>query len=235
MSRIEKVRSHDGGEFPGYVALPESGSGPGMLVLQEIFGVNEYIKGACERLAKLGYVAFAPDLYWRLEPGIALDERSPTDMQRAYEHVGRFDFATAGDDATTALEHLRGLPEVVGGKAGTLGFCLGGGLAFVVAALSDPATCVSYYGSAIPDALELAGQVRCPILFQFGDSDDNIPAPKQQAIRDAFAEHSGAEFHVHEGAGHAFDNYNGATVHHARAAREAWAQTAAFLRRTLPA
>jgi carboxymethylenebutenolidase len=234
MSRIEPIRAHDGGEFPGHLELPESGSGPGMVVIQEIFGVNDYIKGACARLATLGYVALAPDLYWRLGPGIAIDEKAPDGLQRAFGHVGRLDFAKAGDDATAALEHLRGLPEVAGGKTGILGFCLGGGVSYMVAALSDPATCVSYYGSAIPDALGLARQVKCPILFHFGGADDYIPAVKQQAVREAFAHHPGTEFHVHEGAGHAFDNYNAPQMHHERAASEAWAQTVDFLKRTLP-
>jgi carboxymethylenebutenolidase len=233
-SRAEQIRALDGGEFPGHLALPKSGSGPGMVVIQEIFGVNHYIKGACERLANLGYTSLAPDLYWRLGPTIAIDEKEPGGLQKAFGYVGRLDFAKAGDDATSALEHLRGLPEVVGGKAGILGFCLGGGISYMVAALSDPVTCVSYYGSAVPDALGLAGQVRCPILFHFGGADDYIPTEKQQAIREAFAHHPTAEFHVHAGAGHAFDNYNAPMMHHERAAREAWAQTADFLNRTLP-
>ena len=234
MDRTEQIRAHDGGEFPGRLAIPESGSGPGLVVIQEIFGVNDYIKGVCERLAKLGYVALAPDLYWRLEPGIAIDEKEPDGLQRASGYMRRLDFAKAADDAIAALEHLRGLGEVAGRKAGILGFCLGGGVSYIVAALSDPLTCVSYYGSAVPDALGLAGQIRCPILFHFGGADDYIPAEKQQAVREAFAQQPGTEFHVHEGAGHAFDNHNAAMFHHERAAREAWAQTVEFLKRTLP-
>jgi len=234
MSRTEQIRAHDGGEFAGHLALPASGSGPGLVVIQEIFGVNDYIKAACERLAKLGYVAMAPDLYWRLSPGIAIDEKEPGGLQQAFATMGRLDFAKATDDATAALEHLRGLPEVTGGQAGILGFCLGGGVSYMVAALSDPVTCVSYYGSAIPNALQLAGQVRCPILFHFGGADDRIPIERQQAVKEAFAHHPETEFHVHEGAGHAFDNYNSAMFHHERAAREAWAETVDFLKRTLP-
>ena len=177
-SRAEQICAPDGGEFPSHFALPKSGSGPGMVVIQEIFGVNDYIKGACERLANLGYMALAPDLYWGLGPTIAIDENEHGGLQKAFGYVERLDFAKAGDDSTAALEHLRGLPEVVGGKAGILGFCLGGGISYMVAARSDPVTCVSYYASAIPDALGLAGQVRCPILFHFGGADDRIPIEK---------------------------------------------------------
>ncbi len=234
MSRTEQIRAHDGDRFPGYLALPDLGSGPGLVVVQEIFGVNGYIESVCERLAKLGYVALAPDLYWRLGPGIAIDEQEPDGLQKAFGYVRRLDFAKAGDDATASLEHIRDLPEMASGRAGILGFCLGGGIAYMVAATSDPVTCICYYGSAIPDALGLAGQVKCPILFHFGDADDYIPAEKQRAVRKAFAHHSGAEFHVHEGAGHAFDNHNAPTMHHERAASGAWIQTIDFLRRTLP-
>jgi len=233
MSRTEQIRAHDGARFQGHLALPDLGSGPGLVVVQEIFGVNGYIKSVCERLAKLGYVALAPDLYSRLGPGIAIDEKEPGGLQKAFGYVGRLDFAKAGDDAAASLEHLRDLPEVTNGRAGILGFCLGGGIAYMVAAMSDPVTCVCYYGSAIPDALGLAGQVRCPILFHFGGADDYIPAEKQRAVREAFAHHPRAEFHVHEGAGHAFDNHNAPAMHHERAASEAWIQTIEFLSRTL--
>jgi carboxymethylenebutenolidase len=231
-SRTETFRAHDGGEFTGYLALPEAGSGPGMVVLQEIFGVNGYIRDAADRLAGLGYVALAPDLYWRIEPGVELDEREEGALERAFGYMQRLDFAKAADDAVAALEHLRGLPEVRGG-AGVLGFCLGGGLSYMVAAADGPDTCVSYYGSAVPDALGMAGDVRCPILFHFGGADSYIPDEKRQAVQTAFRGRD-AEFHVHPGAGHAFDNWNADMFHHPEAARNAWAQTVDFLSRTLP-
>lgn len=234
MSRTEQIRAHDGGEIPGHLALPECGSGPALVVLQEIFGVNAYIKDACERLAKLGYVALAPDLYWRLGAGIAIDEKEPNGLRRASGYMRRLDFAKAADDATATLEYLRSLREVAGRKAGILGFCLGGGVSYRVAAVSDPQTCVSYYGSAVPDALGLAGQIRCPILFHFGGADRYIPAKEQQAVMEAFSQHPGTEVHIHAGAGHAFDNHNAPMFHHERAAREAWAETVDFLKRTLP-
>ena len=236
-NRTEQIHAHDGGEFSAYLALPESGSGPGLVVIQEIFGVNAYIKGVCERLAKLGYLAMAPDIYWRLGPGIAIDEKEPGAVQKAFGYVGGLDFTKATDDAIAALEHLRGVPEVAGGKAGILGFCMGGNISYMVAGLSDPVTCVSYYGASSP---EFAGQVRCPILFHYGGADERIPADKQQAVMEAFAKHRDAEFHVHEGAAHAFDNPASSMLNperapiRERAAREAWAETAEFLRRTLP-
>lgn len=231
-NRTETITARDGGRFSAHLSLPESGSGPGMVVIQEIFGLTRYIREAADRLAGLGYVALAPDLYWRLEPGVDLDEQRPDSLQRAFEYMGRLDFAQAADDAAAALDHLRRLPEVTGGS-GIIGFCLGGGISYFVAAEAEPDTCVSYYGSAVPNALAMAGQVRCPILFHFGAADEYIPPEKRAEVEEAFAGRD-AEFHVHEGAGHAFDNWNAAMFHHRPAAEEAWGQTVEFLKRTLP-
>jgi carboxymethylenebutenolidase len=234
-TRTERIQAHDGGWFAGHLALPDTGSGPGMVVIQEIFGVNGSIKGTCERLAKLGYVAMAPDLYWRIEPGVAIDERSADFLPRGFGYMQKFDVAKGAEDAVAALEHLRRVSEVEDGKAGILGFCLGGGISFMVAGLDSPDVCVSYYGSLVPDELGLAGQVRCPILFQFGGADQYLPSEKQGQVRQAFAGRDEAEFHVHAGAGHAFDNNVAQVFHHPQAAADAWRQTTAFLQRTLPA
>ena len=233
-NRTERIPSHDSGDFSGYLALPAAGRGPGMVLIQEIFGVNGYIKAAADRLAGLGYVTLAPDLYWRIEPGVAIKETDEGGLDKAFSYMGRLDFPKAADDAAAALEHLRKLPEVKDGKAGILGFCLGGGIAYFVAASSDPDTTVSYYGSAVPGALELAGNVKSPILFHFGTADGYIPAEKQEAVKAAFAGHPDAEFHLHPGANHAFDNHVAPMFHHPEAAKAAWEQTTDFLKRTLP-
>ena len=232
-SKTATITAHDGGTFSGYLALPESGRGPGIVVIQEIFGITRYLREACDRLAKLGYVALAPDLYWRIQPGTDLDEQQADALPNAFGMMQKLDWAQAVDDAIATVEHLRAQPET-GGRAGILGFCLGGGISYFVAAQDSPDTCVSYYGSAVPDALHIAGEVHCPILFHFGTADEYIPAEKREAVVNAFASHTDHEVHVHEGAGHAFDNWNAAMFHHAEAAAEAWPQTVAFLQRTLP-
>jgi len=186
-------------------------------------------------VAALGYVALAPDLYWRIEPGVAIDEREAGALERAIGYVGRLDFEKAVDDAVVALAHLRTLPEVRGGRAGVMGFCLGGGIAFRVAADSDPDCAVCYYGSAVPDSLERAGDIRCPILFHFGDADEYVPPEKQEQVRRALGDRTAVEFHIHPGANHAFDNHYLAPFHHPEAAARAWGQTRAFLKQSLPA
>jgi carboxymethylenebutenolidase len=231
--RSEHIDAPDGtGSFTAHVALPEGGRGPGVVVLHEIFGVNDYVTATCRRLAGLGYVALAPDLFWRIAPGLTLghDEEGLT---KAMENVQRFDAATAVLDAAAAVEHLRSLPEVEGG-VGVLGFCLGGTLAYLVAAASEPDAAVSYYGSGVPDALDQAVQIECPTLVHFGDDDAFIPREQIDAVVAGLDAHPGIEVIVHEGAGHAFDNHLAPGFHQPDAAEAAWQRTKAFLAEALP-
>jgi carboxymethylenebutenolidase len=213
--------------------LPEAGSGPGIVVLQEIFGVGDYIKESAERLAGLGYVALAPDLYWRIEPGIAL-AHDEDGLGRAFETMQKLDQDLAVRDSIDALNTLRGLPEVSGGRAGVLGFCLGGTLAFRVAVQADPDVAVCYYGSGIAGMLDQGEQISCPVLFHFGGQDPYIPREQVDAVC-AFAEsHPGMECRIQEDAGHAFDNHDAPMFHQPEAAARAWEITREFLGRTFP-
>jgi carboxymethylenebutenolidase len=232
--RVEHIRGSDGHDFTGYLTLPASGSGPGMVVAQEIFGVTEYIQDVCARLSGLGYVALAPDLYSRIDGESVIDERSENALPRAFGSMQKLDMPQAALDAARALEHLRGLPEVTDRRAGIIGFCLGGGIAYFVAAAAEPDVAVMYYGSAIPTGLALAPEVHCPALFHFGDADEYITAEQRAAVEQAFAGREHTEFHLHHGPNHAFDNHN-AHFHHPEAAAAAWKQTVAFLATEFPA
>jgi len=232
-SRVERVRTDDG-DLDAHVVLPESGSGPGMVVLQEIFGVGGYIKEAAERLAGLGYVALAPDLYWRIEPGIALDH-TEEGLGRAFQTSQQLDPALAVKDSIDALATLRGLPEVAGGKAGVLGFCLGGTLAFGVAIDGDPDVAVCYYGSGIAGMLDQSDKVRCPVLFHYGGQDPYIPLEQAERVAACAASNDAMECHIHPDAGHAFDNHEAPMFHQPEPAARAWEITRQFLTRTLPA
>lgn len=231
--RSEQIPAPDGtGTFGAHVAVPDAGSGPGIVVLHEIFGVNDYVTGTCRRLADLGYVALAPDLFWRTAPGLALGH-DEDGLAQAMENVATFDAEAAVGDAAAALDHLRSLPEVRGG-AGVLGFCLGGTLAYLVAAAAEPDAAVSYYGSGVPGALDQADRITCPLLVHFGGDDAYIPRDQIDAARAALASRPGVTFVVHEGAGHAFDNSLAPGFHQPEAADAAWRQTAGFLAEVLP-
>ena len=222
----------DAGEMPAHLWHPASGSGPGLLLLQEIFGVSGYIRRRAADLAEAGYVVLAPELYWRLDAG-PIDESAPGAIEEAMGRVQQLDWATAVADAVAALGALRGRPEVVGGT-GVIGFCFGGGLGFNVAAVADPDVLVSYYGSAIPGLLDLAPQVTAPSLHHFGSADDYIDRPTVGRIREAVtAGGNRVEFEIYEGANHAFDNSD-FVLHHPSASALAWERTLAFLARELP-
>jgi carboxymethylenebutenolidase len=228
----EIVATHDGGKMPVFAVRPASGSGPGLVMLQEIFGVTDYIKQRARDLASAGYVVLVPQLYWRLGSDVRLPENTPEGLQEAFGYMQRLDEPQAVDDASAALEHLRTLPET-GGKAGVFGFCLGGRLAYRVGVAAEPDAVVSYYGSGIGDLLDGAPKVTAPVVFHFGDADQFLTVEEANRIGAAFADHPGTEVHMHAGAGHAFDNPSPMWHHHA-ASEEAWPQTVAFLQRHLP-
>jgi carboxymethylenebutenolidase len=233
-ARVEQVRTADG-ELDAHVVLPEAGSGPGIVVLQEIFGVGDYIKESAERLAGLGYVALAPDLYWRIAPGIAL-AHDEDGLGRAFEVSQKLDPELAVRDAIDALKTLRELPEVVqaDGRAGVLGFCLGGTLAFGVAIDGDPDVAVCYYGAGIAGMLDRADRVACPVLFHFGGQDPYISLEHAERVAACAASNDAMECHIHPHAGHAFDNHEAPMFHRPAAAARAWDLTSDFLARRLP-
>ena len=222
----------DAGEMPAHLWLPDSGTGAGLLLLQEIFGVSRYIQQRGADLADAGYVVLAPELYWRLDAP-ALDETAPGVIEEAMGRVQQLDWGTTVADAVAALEHLRGRDEV-DGRVGLIGFCFGGGLAFNVAAVDDADVLVSYYGSSLPGLLELAPQVTAPSLHHFGLADEYIDAETVSRIREAVtAGRDDVRFETYDGANHAFDNWDFA-LHHPEASALAWRRTVDFLHEELP-
>ncbi len=222
-----------GGDMPAFLWTPAAGTGPGVLLLQEIFGVSPYIRRRAADLAAAGYVVLAPELYWRLERQ-QVDETAPDALDQGMALVGKLEWPLAVTDAVAAFQRLAGL-EPVRGTPALLGFCLGGGLAFNVAAETEPAALVSYYGSSLPGLLDLAPRVTCPSLHHFGTADDFLRAEEVRAVTAAVtADGRPARVETYEGANHAFDN-DDFPLHHAEASRQAWDTTLGFLREQLPA
>jgi carboxymethylenebutenolidase len=223
-TRDEQVAIPDEGSMTMTVWTPESGTGPGMLLIQEIFGVGPYIRAVGERLADAGYVVGAPDLFWRFAPGFQAGH-DEAGLAESMQQVGNLDPAKAVGDCIAALEHLGELSGVAA-RPGVIGFCLGGTLAFGVAAADDPSVCVSYYGSGVPGMLDRLPDVSCPTLFHFGNADAYIPNEGVEALAAALP--SGMVLNV-EAAGHAFDNHESEMFFDEGAAKAAWAKTMAFL------
>lgn len=220
------------GQMALHVWTPDTPPRAALLVIQEIFGVGPYIRAVCERLADAGYLVGAPDVFWRFHP----DWQADHDQQGLADSIGKvqqLDFPTAVGDCIAALDHLGQQPGIEG-RAGVLGYCLGGTLAWAVAANGQPAVCVSYYGSGVPGMLGMIDQVQCPTLFHFGNDDAYIPNEGVDALAAAIAGRDGFVLNV-EHAGHAFDNHEAEMFFNENAAKAAWAKTMAFLAQHLPA
>ena len=173
--RSEAV-SIDGDGMAMTVWVPDAGHGPGILLIQEIFGVGPYIVAVAERLADAGYVVGAPDVFWRFAPNWVTghDEEG---LAASMGQVGNLNFDQAIQDCVVAIDHLAGLPEVdASQRPGVLGFCLGGTLGFAVAIADSPSVCVSYYGSGVPSMIAAIDEVQCPTLFHFG-----VPTPTSRS------------------------------------------------------
>lgn len=234
------------GALPGLLWLPEGASDdapvPGLVLVQEIFGLSDYVRSRGADLAALGYAVLAPQVFGRLDPPVvAVEDDDPDVLGTAMGLVGQVDWELAARDVLGARDALVAMPEVNDLAVGLVGFCFGGGLAFDVAARAAQAqtpvaALVSFYGSALPGLLDRAEHVTCPSLHVFGTADSYIPMEQVEQIREAVTAGGTREqvrFELHEGAGHAFDNPN-PMFHHERASREAWAQAEEFLAEHLP-
>jgi carboxymethylenebutenolidase len=212
--------------MPAHHWLPDTGRGPGILLLQEIFGISPYIRRRARDLTDVGYVVLAPEIYWRIGEG-SLDETAEGALDQALDARGKVDWSAAVGDASSALDVLRSMPEVHGG-VGVVGFCFGGGLAFNLAAIGDVDAMVAYYGSDVPRLLEMSSQIDAPALYHHGLADDYIPPGTVREIEAVVGARRGTDFRTYAGANHAFDN-DGFFFYHRRASVTAWDTTLDFL------
>src|ERR1051325_442936 len=177
-----KIRAFDGGEFGGYLALPASGYGPGIVVLQEIFGINQYLRDVAEWYAAHGFVALVPDLFWRIQPGIELTDKGD-DWKRAIELYQQIDEAKAVEDSAATLELLRKHPAC-SGRVGAVGFCMGGKLAYLLSVRFKPDCAVGYYGVGIEKALNEANGLSSPLMLHIAGKDKYCPSEALQQFHE---------------------------------------------------
>ena len=235
-TRYETIASGDGGEFAAYCAIPESGSGPGVLLFQEIFGINDNMRGLAEKLADAGYVTLVPDMFWRIEP--RFERKDESGIGDAFAMVQKFDFEQGVADIQATHAHLLGMAECTG-KVGAIGFCLGGGLAFAAATRSrvdgrGPDAAVPYYGSPVNDQLDHVDALECPTMFHYGNNDSFIPEDKIAEVERAVSGKANVVFHRYD-AGHAFSNWDAPSMYQADAAELAWSRTLEFFSQHLGA
>lgn len=198
------------GAFGAYVARPASLPAPVVIVVQEIFGVTEGIRQIADGLAEAGYVALAPDLFWRFSPGITLSEHSENDWQTAIGYYQRLDLDLAVADLAALAEVARGLAEGTG-RVGIMGFCLGGLLAFLAADHVDAA--VDYYGSRTDEFVGRAVARQTPLLLHLAGNDEFMNPAAQARIVSALKGEPGVEIHSYPGRSHAFARPHGDHFH----------------------
>jgi len=222
------IDASGGVRYDAWLSLPPSGRGPGLLLFQEIFGVNRHIRAVAGQYALDGFVVLAPDLFWRAAPRIELGYVGE-ERERAMQLMKAADPATLMADMATSLAALRARPEC-SGRIGTFGYCLGGRMAYLAAATQqiDAASC--FYGGGIHDQLERAAAVRCPIQFRYGARDTHIPLPAVERVKAAFAGRD-AQVHLYD-AEHGFNCWERAS-HHAPSAALAHARTLELFARSL--
>ena len=209
-AHTESIGAGDGRHFDAYVSVPPQPNGHALIVLQEIFGVTPHIRGVADRFAEDGYLAFAPDLFWRAQPGLSLTH-SKEDMARAFALVQQYDEGDGVSDIALVEAHIRALPGFAG-KVAVAGMCLGGKLAYLAAARGNIDAAVSFYGVGIEKDLGEAKSLRCPLMLNFGERDKYVAAAAREQIAVALAGKPNVESWLYEGADHGFYTRGDAAV-----------------------
>jgi carboxymethylenebutenolidase len=193
----------DDGTFQAYLALPHTGKGPGIVLIQEIFGVNQHIREVADQYAADGCVVLAPDIFWRAEPRVELGYEG-ADRDKGIAIMQQTDFSKTLKDLGATAQALRKLPAL-DGKIAAIGYCLGGRLAYNSAASGFVDAAVAYYGGGIQNQLERAAEIKVPILFHYAEQDSSIPLSAVDQVKNRFAGRDIAEFHLYMGAHHGFN------------------------------
>ncbi len=216
------------GTFGAYLASPTTGKGPGIVVIQEIFGVNGFVRATADEFAAHGFFALAPDLFWRIEPNVQLTDRTDEEWKRAFDLMGKFNADSGVRDIQATIAHLRRLAGV-NAKVGAVGYCLGGLLAYLTAARTDADTCVGYYGVNIQTMLGEAKTIRKPLMLHIAEKDEYVPPQAQKQIVDGLKGNPLVTIHSYPGMNHAFARPGGKHYDHANA-ELANGRTATFFR-----
>ena len=224
------LTASDGGQFEAYLSEPANGSGPGLVLLQEIFGINPFLRNMADQFASEGYVTLVPDLFWRMKPGIVLgyDDES---LKQAFDYYGRFDVDLGIKDAAASIDALRAMAQC-SGKVGALGYCLGGKLAYLTATRTDADCCICYYGVGIEESLDEISNISCPMVLHFAENDSFVPPQAVEQIRQAFSSFDDVEIYSYPDLDHAFAT-PGRDSYHEQAAEMAYARSIDMLRKSI--
>ena len=223
------IQATDGsGAFAAYVAEPATKPAGAVIMIQEIFGVNATMRALSDWVASMGFWAISPDLFWRQEPGVTLDpDAGQPQWDRAFALMKGMDQAKAVEDLKATMAAARALPGC-NGKVGTMGFCLGGRLSFMMALDSDAQCHISYYGVGLEGLVGDAARITAPTLLHIAENDKFVPPAAQQAIEAGLEDTRLARVEIYPGVDHAFARAGGHS-YDARAATIANGRSAELL------
>jgi len=224
------INGHDS-TFGAYIARPEALPAPAVVVLQELFGVNADIREKCDELAKQGFLAVAPDLFWREEPGVDLGVRSDIDWEHGLRLYQSYDRDAGVRDIKDTIDTVAKMPECTG-KIAVLGYCLGALMTFLTAVRCRVDAAVAYHGGDTEKYLREINGLHAPLLMHLAEEDEFISKPAQAEIKAALAEKPGATVYSYPDQCHAFSRHNG-THYNAKAAALANGRTSEFLKQRL--
>jgi len=210
MTEERNFEGHGGGRFGAFVALPRKLPAPALVLLQEVYGVNRFMRRITESWAAQGFFAVCPDVYWRLKPGIVLDPETPGHREQALETGKRLDVDSAVRDLCGLVEQLRTAKEC-SDRVATAGYCLGGKLAYLIGTRGAADCNVSYYGVGIESHLDEAARLTKPLLMHIGESDPWTPEPVREQLRGALGANPLVSMHLYPDTGHAFAREGAAT------------------------
>ena len=219
------------GSFNAYVAEPAGEPRAAVVAIQEIFGVNETMRGVCDWLAEAGYLAVAPDLFWRIEPGVDITDKSEAEWKQAFALMNAFNVDKGIEDIAATILALRADPRSKG-KVGAVGYCLGGRLAYLTATRTDADASVGYYGVGIDNYLAEAEKLVRPLMLHIAEEDGFVNKEAQARIVAALKDHPQVTLHSYPGCDHAFARPGG-QHYDAAAAEKANARTLAFFKKAL--
>lgn len=230
MAEYIDITTASGDSFAAYLATPPSGTGPGLVLLQEIFGVNDYMREMAQLFAQEGYTVLVPDMFWRSGERIELGY-GPQDVQRGLQLRAELRDEDAVADLAATITALRALPAQRGG-VGVVGYCMGGYFAYLAATRLDVEAAVSYYGVGVHERLDEATKVHIPMALHLAELDTFCQEKDRQAIHDAFADNDMVRVYDYDGVDHAFST-TGRDSFDAVASDLAYARTLLELRGTI--
>ncbi len=209
MAGTISIQAGDGsGSFSAHVTEPKATPAGTVVLIQEIFGVNQAMRDAAAWVADLGFLAVCPDLFWRIEPGVDISDKTDAEWKKAFELFSTFDEQKGVEDIKATLQSARKLPGC-NGKVGTIGYCLGGRLAFMMAEQSDADVNISYYGVGLDSLLSDLDKITRPLVIHIAGQDEFFPADGRTKVIEATKKQRNIACYVYPNANHAFARVGG--------------------------